>query len=77
MDREGIDLVDHNITSIEQYGHCPYCSNPPYHFVYHAGTQCPKIKAIEYYPDGRVKRIEFVNEIEPDKDIESEYNLHG
>lgn len=31
---------------------CPHCNYG------HAGT-CPRIKAIEYHPDGTVKRIEF------------------
>jgi len=36
---------------------CPYWSSE-YSQVIHSG-QCPKIKAIEYYPDGSKKRIEF------------------
>jgi hypothetical protein len=31
---------------------CPYCG------LIH-NTTCPKIKAIEYYPDGSTKRVEF------------------
>lgn len=31
---------------------CRYCG------TYH-GPACPLIKAIEYYPDGTVKRVEF------------------
>ena len=31
---------------------CPHCNYG------HVGT-CPRIKAIEYHPDGTVKRIEF------------------
>ena len=38
-------------------GYCPYCSTP-YSFIVHGG-HCPKVKAIEYYPNGTVKRIEF------------------
>lgn len=38
-------------------GSCPYCSGPS-RFVYHVGT-CPRVKAIEYHPDGSVKRVEF------------------
>ena len=37
--------------------YCPYCSNPP-NLTYHYGA-CPKVKSIEYYPDGIVKKIEF------------------
>jgi len=25
------------------------------------GPTCPRVKAIEYYPDGSVKRVEFVD----------------
>ena len=32
--------------------HCPYCGN------IHDGV-CPKVKAIEYHPNGTVKRVEF------------------
>ena len=45
-------------TALSGEGSCPYCSKPPYSYVYHTGT-CPKIKAVEYYPDGTVKRIEY------------------
>lgn len=36
---------------------CPYCSSESVQ-VYHTG-KCPKVKAIEYHPDGTVKRVEF------------------
>ena len=36
--------------------YCPYCSHLPYSMVYHYGV-CPKIKEIEYYKDGAVKRV--------------------
>lgn len=36
---------------------CRYCSSPTT-VVMHGGA-CPRVKAIEYYPDGRVKRVEF------------------
>ena len=32
---------------------CPYCG-------LHHDKQCPSVKAIEYHPDGTVKRVEFV-----------------
>jgi len=38
-------------------GGCPYCSSESVQ-IYHGG-KCPKVKAIEYYPDGTVKRVEF------------------
>ena len=40
-------------------GYCPWCSQPHLgSYVYH-GAACPKVKAIEYYPNGMIKRIEF------------------
>ena len=39
-------------------GYCPYCSSPPSTYVFHIG-KCPKVKAIEYHPNGTIKRIEF------------------
>ena len=33
---------------------CPWCG-----FLHISGDMCPRVKAIEYHPDGRVKRIEF------------------
>lgn len=39
---------------------CPYCSNDITK-VYHTG-KCPKIKSIEYYPNGKTKKIEFKEE---------------
>ena len=31
---------------------CPYCQH------YHGGN-CPAVKAIEYHPNGQIKRVEF------------------
>ncbi len=42
----------HTTTDINMPSACPHCG------VGHIGT-CPKIRAIEYHPDGTVKRIEF------------------
>ena len=36
---------------------CPYCSTVE-RIIYHAGV-CPQIKSVEYYPDGRIKKIEL------------------
>ena len=36
---------------------CPYCSSDSMQ-VYHSG-KCPKVKAIEYYSNGTVKKVEF------------------
>jgi hypothetical protein len=33
--------------------HCPYCGNGP-----HQGV-CHMVKAIEYYPNGQIKRVEM------------------
>jgi hypothetical protein len=35
------------------YQPCAHCG------VYHSG-RCPQVKAIEYYPNGNIKRIEFI-----------------
>lgn len=44
--------------TISQQGACPYCSTD-YGLIYHSGGLCPKIKAIEYRPNGSIKRVEF------------------
>ena len=36
---------------------CPWCSGP-WNQVYHSGV-CPRVRAIEYYPNGMIKRVEF------------------
>ena len=36
---------------------CPWCSTE-FVKVYHTGP-CPRVKAIEYYPNGTVRRVEF------------------
>jgi len=38
---------------------CQWCSNGG-QFVWHA--PCPKVRLIEYYENGHVKRVEFVGE---------------
>lgn len=47
-------------TPIHSGGGCPYCSNS-WIRVDHDGI-CPKVKSIEYYPDGTVKRVELRDE---------------
>lgn len=32
---------------------CSHCG------MFHPGQTCPRIKAIEYFPNGMIKRIEF------------------
>ncbi len=39
-------------TPSTHYAPCPYCGHG------HTGT-CPKVRAIDYYQDGTVKRVEF------------------
>lgn len=39
---------------------CPYCSSDITK-VFHQG-KCPKIKCIEYHPNGIVKKIEFYSD---------------
>ena len=36
---------------------CPHCSSQ-YQLVYHGDT-CPRVKSIEYYPNGTIKKLEF------------------
>ena len=33
---------------------CPWCG-----FLHPTGLVCPRVKVIEYHPDGRIKRVEF------------------
>jgi len=40
---------------------CAYCSGQNGD-VYHYGGMCPKVKVIEYFPNGAVKRVEFWDE---------------
>ena len=45
-------------TAVPMTGGCPWC-NGIGSITVHGGA-CPKVKAIEYYPDGvTVKRVEF------------------
>lgn len=39
-------------TNVKLDGLCGWCNG------YHSG-RCPKVKAIEYHPNGTVKRVEF------------------
>lgn len=39
---------------------CPYCSGPQ--DIFHYGRLCPKIKSIEYFKDGTIKKVEFRDE---------------
>lgn len=39
-------------TAVETTRRCPYCATG------HEGA-CPKVKAIEYHPNGTVRRVEF------------------
>ena len=44
--------------SLNMDGICPYCSSGTT-AVYHSG-KCPKVKSIEYYENGRVKKVNFI-----------------
>ena len=46
---------------------CPYCGTD-FSVVYHFGGMCPKVKAIEYFPNGAVKRVELWNERDEQED---------
>lgn len=37
-------------------GTCRYCGM-------HHGPKCPKVKAIEFHPNGQVARVEFFEEV--------------
>ena len=39
-------------------GACPYCSGPT-SATFHGGSGCPRVAAIEYHPNGAVKRVEL------------------
>ena len=45
---------------------CAYCSGQNGD-VYHYGRICPRVKAIEYFQNGAVKRVEFWDEREISK----------
>lgn len=49
-------------TTTGEFKPCELCSDETTK-IYHYG-RCPKIKSIEYYPDGQIKKIEF-RDIEP------------
>jgi hypothetical protein len=50
-------MMDTNAAAIIQKG-CPYCSSEA-NQIYHSG-KCPKVKTIEYYENGAVKKVEFL-----------------
>lgn len=43
-------------TSAPKVARCPYCGTVGCHPV----TMCHLVKAIEYHPDGTIKRVELV-----------------
>ncbi|MCA1571227.1 MAG: hypothetical protein LC798_13090 [Chloroflexi bacterium] len=45
------------LTAVTMPGACPYCSGP-FSATVHAGS-CPKVRSIEYHPNGSVKKVEF------------------
>jgi hypothetical protein len=45
--------VSNNTSSIAKPMNCPHCGR------IHEGQRCPAVKAIEYYPDGKIKRVEY------------------
>lgn len=44
-------------TTLNLAGSCPHCSGP-YNQIVHTGP-CPRIKSIEYHPNGTIKRVEY------------------
>jgi len=56
---DGIPMTGISVTSVTMTGYCHYCSQPALgHYIFHGGM-CPKVKAMEYYPGGGVKRVVF------------------
>lgn len=47
----------------EPEGACPHCSGP-FSWVMHSG-RCPWVEAIEYHPNGSIKRIEYRHNDQP------------
>ena len=47
-------------TGLPRENACPYCSSDSVQ-VYHQG-KCPKIKSIEYYENGTIKKVDFEEE---------------
>jgi hypothetical protein len=45
--------------SAEPVGQCVHCGN------FHPGVVCPRVKAIEYFENGTVKRVEYHEPREP------------
>jgi hypothetical protein len=45
---------------VDKSGACPYCSGPT--DIFHYGRLCPKIKSVEYYSNGKLKKVEFRDE---------------
>lgn len=45
-------------TSAGLDNYCRWCSNLPHTYIVHYGL-CPRVKAIEYYPNGSLKRVAF------------------
>lgn len=49
--------IDHLLHFESRPAGCPHCSGQMSQ-VYHDGP-CPRVKAIEYYPTGAIKRVEY------------------
>lgn len=52
-----LDIVSGMPKGRSDAGECPFCSTHS-RTIYHAGT-CPRVKRIEYYPDGTIKAVQF------------------
>lgn len=50
-------MNDQDTTTLDVNKGCPYCSGPGT-VVNHAGY-CPRIKVMEYYENGSLKRVEL------------------
>lgn len=52
--------IDSSNTTVNLPAPCPYCSSG-INMAYHSG-KCPKVKSIEYHPNGTTKKVEFHDE---------------
>ena len=53
-------------TVLSDFHYCPWCGS------WHTGT-CSRVKSIEYYPDGSIKRVEFHDDKPIDKPVRWAY----
>ena len=57
-DRPLVEGWTGDTSTVNQEGSCPHCSGHGT-TVWHSGSPCPKVRAIEYHRNGAIKRIEY------------------